>query len=140
MVRNEDARRPRLLPVGFPPGYPGRPKKVNPGELLEVALFPIWCDPVESILATRRPNYLLRAHAGSFRRVWMQSGAGGPLYGLVETPPGPAPQLVAGLLAKAAARYKISDRPLDLFVCWAAATFEGVAARHSTKGGGRNVY
>lgn len=131
MAWNEDGRRPRPAPVGIPPDCPGAPRKVNPGEIAGLVLFPIWCEPIEDVLAARRPNYLLRAHAGSFRRAWAQAGTAAPLYGIVETPPGPASVLIAGALRKMAAGRPAMDagRLLDLFISRAAAAFEGAAAK-----------
>lgn len=118
---------PRPGPVGLPPDCPGNPRKVNPGEVGGVILFPIWCGsgPAAEILAARKPNYLLRAHAGSFRRVWVQTGMAAPLYGLVETPPEPASVLMAGLLSQLAAARAGMDPGglLGLFVSREAAIF-----------------
>lgn len=118
---------PRPWPVGLPPDCPGNPRKVNPGEVGGMTLFPIWCGggPASEILAARKPNYLLRAHAGSFRRVWAQAGTATPLYGLVETPPGPASVLMAGELARFVAARAGMDPGglLSLFVSREAAIF-----------------
>lgn len=131
MATNDPGHRP-CSPVGLPPACPGEPRKVNPGEIAGLVLFPVWAGsgPASEILAARKPNYLLRAHAGSFRRVWVQSGAGRPLYGLVETPRGPVPMLMAGALRRMAAGARPAmdaGRLLDLFVSRAAAAFEAAA-------------